>query len=181
MFAYDKGDVFFLYILPHGLLELTAIFVAAAGGLRIFWAWIAPGARTRGQALAEDARALFTVAIGLVFVLLVSGIIEGFVTPAPWPWPVKIGIGALALAAVPRLHARRRQAGHAARARPATSASSKPGRAHLRQLAEAGRRPDHRRRPMIGYRRPAAFNARYRSESAGGRSAGGAVTTSPPS
>lgn len=99
MFAHDRGDIFFLYIAPHGLLELTAIFVAAAGGLRIFWAWIAPGTRTRGQALAEDARALFTVAIGLVFVLLVSGIIEGFVTPAPWPWPVKIGIGALALAA----------------------------------------------------------------------------------
>lgn len=99
MFAYDKGDVFFLYIAPHGMLELTAIFVAAAGGLRIFWAWIAPGARTRGQALAEDGRALFTVAIGLVFVLFVSGVIEGFVTPAPWPWPVKIGIGALALLA----------------------------------------------------------------------------------
>jgi uncharacterized membrane protein SpoIIM required for sporulation len=99
MFAYDRGDVFFLYIAPHGLLELTAIFVAAAGGLRIFWAWVAPGVRTRGQALAEDARALFTVAIGLVFVLFVSGIIEGFVTPAPWPWPVKIGIGACALLA----------------------------------------------------------------------------------
>lgn len=97
MFAYGKGDVFFLYIAPHGMLELTAIFVAAAAGLRIFWAWIAPGVRTRGQALAEDARALFTVAIGLVFVLFVSGMIEGFVTPAPWPWPVKIGIGALAL------------------------------------------------------------------------------------
>lgn len=99
MFAYDKGDVFFLYIAPHGMLELTAIFVAAAAGLRIFWAWIAPGTRTRAQALAEDGRALFTVAIGLVFVLLIAGIIEGFVTPAPWPWPVRIGIGALALLA----------------------------------------------------------------------------------
>ncbi|TFC63764.1 stage II sporulation protein M [Cryobacterium sp. TMT2-15-1] len=99
MFAYGKGDVFFLYIAPHGMLELTAIFVAAAGGLRIFWAWIAPGARTRAQALAEDARALSTVAIGLVFVLFVSGVIEGFVTPAPWPWTVKIGIGAAALLA----------------------------------------------------------------------------------
>ncbi|WP_104194178.1 stage II sporulation protein M [Cryobacterium sp. M25] len=99
MFAYGKGDVFFLYIAPHGMLELTAIFVAAAGGLRIFWAWIAPGARTRAQALAEDARALSTVAIGLVFVLFVSGVIEGFVTPAPWPWPMKIGIGAAALLA----------------------------------------------------------------------------------
>jgi len=99
MFAYGKGDVFFLYIAPHGMLELTAIFVAAAAGLRIFWSWIAPGGRTRGQALAEDSRALATVAIGLVFVLFVSGVIEGFVTPAPWPWPVKIGIGFVALCA----------------------------------------------------------------------------------
>jgi uncharacterized membrane protein SpoIIM required for sporulation len=99
LFSFGHGDTFFLYIAPHGMLELTAIFVAAAGGLRIFWAWVAPGNRTRGQALAEDARALFTVAIGLVLVLLVAGILEGFVTPQPWPWPVKIGLGAAALAA----------------------------------------------------------------------------------
>lgn len=98
MFAYDEADTFFLHIAPHGLLELTCVFVAAAAGLRIFWAWVAPGRRPRGVALAEDARALFTVAIGLAFFLFVSGIIEGFVTPAPWPWPVKIGIGAAALA-----------------------------------------------------------------------------------
>ncbi|MFF2370091.1 stage II sporulation protein M [Agromyces sp. NPDC058110] len=97
MFAYDEADTFFLYITPHGLLELTCVFVAAAAGLRIFWAWVAPGRRPRGVALAQEARALFTVAIGLVFFLFVSGLIEGFVTPAPWPWPVKIGIGVLAL------------------------------------------------------------------------------------
>ncbi|WP_394551251.1 stage II sporulation protein M [Agromyces sp. MMS24-JH15] len=97
MVAFDEADTFFLYIAPHGLLELTCVFVAAAAGLRIFWAWVAPGPRTRGEALAQDARALFSVAIGLVFFLFVSGIIEGFVTPAPWPWPVKIGIGAAAL------------------------------------------------------------------------------------
>ncbi|MBT2500276.1 stage II sporulation protein M [Agromyces sp. ISL-38] len=97
MFAYDEADTFFLYIAPHGLLELTCVFVAAAAGLRIFWAWVAPGPRSRGIALAEDARSLFSVAMGLVFFLFVSGLIEGFVTPAPWPWPVKIGIGVLAL------------------------------------------------------------------------------------
>ncbi|THG35705.1 stage II sporulation protein M [Glaciibacter flavus] len=96
MFAYGRGDVFFQYILPHGLLELSCVFVAAAAGLRIFWAWIAPGARTRGQALAEDARALFIVAIGLAIALFVSGIIEGFVTPSPLPWPVKLAIGVVA-------------------------------------------------------------------------------------
>ena len=92
-------DTFFLYIAPHGQLELYSIFVAAAAGMRIFWAWVAPGARTRGAALAEDGRALFTVVVGLIISLFVSGIIEGFVTRQNWPWPIKIGIGTLALGA----------------------------------------------------------------------------------
>ncbi|GAA1841700.1 stage II sporulation protein M [Microbacterium koreense] len=99
MLAFDRGDVFLLFILPHGLLELTCVFVAAAAGLHIFWAWVAPGARTRGEALAAAGRSLATIAVGLVFALAVAGLIEGFVTAQPWPWAVKIGIGALALAA----------------------------------------------------------------------------------
>ena len=99
MFAFDAGDVFVLFILPHGLLELTSIFVAGAAGLHIFWAWVAPGRRSRGESLASAGRSLATVAVGLVLALLVAGLIEGFVTGQPWPWPVKIGIGALALGA----------------------------------------------------------------------------------
>ncbi|MEV4637518.1 stage II sporulation protein M [Actinoplanes sp. NPDC049548] len=89
-----KGGTFFAYILPHGFLELTAIFVAAGVGLRIGWAWIAPGPhRTRGRALAERARAGMLVALGLVAMLLVSGILEAYVTPSGWPDPVRLGIG----------------------------------------------------------------------------------------
>jgi uncharacterized membrane protein SpoIIM required for sporulation len=99
MFAYGRGDVLFSYIVPHGLLELTSVFVAAAAGLRIFWAWIAPGARTRGQALAEDGRALFTVAVGCAISLFLSGLVEGFVTPSGLPVWAKVTIGALALGA----------------------------------------------------------------------------------
>jgi uncharacterized membrane protein SpoIIM required for sporulation len=99
MQEYDRLDVFFLYIAPHGQLELYSIFVAGAAGMRIAWAWIAPGPRTRGRALAEDGRALFTVAVGLILSLLVSGLIEGNVTRQDWPWPVKIGIGSVALIA----------------------------------------------------------------------------------
>jgi len=97
----DQGrlDYFFLYILPHGQLELYSIFVAGAAGLMIAWSWIAPGARTRGQALAQDGRALITIAVGLMLSLLVSGVIEGFVTRQPWPWAIKIGIGSVALLA----------------------------------------------------------------------------------
>lgn len=98
MAAHDKADVMVLYILPHGMLELTCIFVAAAAGLHLFWAWVAPGHRTRAEALAEQGRALATVAIGLVFALFLAGLVEGFVTGWALPWPVKIGIGAAALA-----------------------------------------------------------------------------------
>jgi len=94
----DSLDVFFLYIAPHGQLELYAIFVATAAGLRVFWAWIAPGARTRAQALAQEGRAMFTIVVGLALALLVSGLVEGFVTRQDWPWPIKIGIGTVALA-----------------------------------------------------------------------------------
>ncbi|MBW9095741.1 stage II sporulation protein M [Microbacterium jejuense] len=96
--AFDRADVFVLFILPHGLLELTSIFVAGAAGLHIFWAWVAPGPRSRGAALAAAGRSLATIVIGLVIALGVSGLIEGFVTRQPWPWPAKIGIGAAALA-----------------------------------------------------------------------------------
>lgn len=98
MFAYGRGDVFFQFILPHGLLELTCIFVAVAAGLQIFWAWVAPGPRSRGDALAAAGRSLGTIATGLVFALALSGVVEGFVTPQAWPAGVKLVLGALALA-----------------------------------------------------------------------------------
>lgn len=97
MTAHDRLDVMVLYILPHGMLEMTSIFVAAAAGLHLFWAWVAPGHRTRGAALAAEGRALATVAIGLIFALFLSGLVEGFVTGWSLPWPIKIGIGAAAL------------------------------------------------------------------------------------
>ena len=97
MAEFDRLDVFFLYLAPHGQLELYSIFVAAAAGLLIFWSWVAPGHRTRRQALAEDGRAFFTIVIGLALSLLVSGIVEGFVTRQDWPWPLKIGIGTAVL------------------------------------------------------------------------------------
>ena len=99
MAEFGKLPTFFLYIAPHGQLELYSVFTAFAAGFLIFWAWVAPGARTRRQAIAEDGRAFFAIVFGLVLSLLCSGIIEGTVTRQPWPWPIKIGIGTIALAA----------------------------------------------------------------------------------
>jgi uncharacterized membrane protein SpoIIM required for sporulation len=99
LFAHGKGALFFILILPHGMLELSAVFLAAAAGLRLGWTVIDPGSRPRGQALAEEGRSAVTIAIGLIVVLGVSGIIEAFVTPSHLPAWTRIGIGAAAVAA----------------------------------------------------------------------------------
>lgn len=96
MFSADKGDLFLGLIIPHGLLELTAVFLAAAVGMRLGWAVIAPGDRPRSQALAEQGRAVVAAAIGLAVVLLISGLIEALVTPSPLPTWMRIGIGVAA-------------------------------------------------------------------------------------
>ncbi|MDF9813531.1 putative membrane protein SpoIIM required for sporulation [Streptomyces sp. SPB162] len=89
-------DTFLGLILPHGLLELTAVFIAAGTGLRLGWTVIDPGARSRRTALAEEGRAAIGMAIGLAVVLFVSGAIEGFVTPSGLPTWARITIGIVA-------------------------------------------------------------------------------------
>ncbi len=99
MAAYGHLGMFFRLILPHGLMELTSVFVAGAAGLRLFWAWIDPGPRPRARALADEGRSMITVAVGLVATLAASGLVEAFVTGSALPWGVKITIGALVVTA----------------------------------------------------------------------------------
>lgn len=99
MSSFGRLDVFFGLITPHGLLELTAVFVAAGAGLRLGWSWVDPGPLTRGESLARTGRATVRAALGLTVVLAVSGLIESVVTPSGLATWVRIGIGVLAEAA----------------------------------------------------------------------------------
>jgi len=99
MHVQNADYVFWTLILPHGLLELSCVFVAGAAGMRLFWAWLVPGVRTRAKALAQEGRTTIVVVLALTIGLGVSGIIEGFVTGSQLnPW-VKIALGVLACAA----------------------------------------------------------------------------------
>jgi len=99
MSAAGRGDVMIGLLLPHGLLELTAVFVAAGTGLKLGWTVIDPGRRSRTAALAEQGRSVVVMALGLACVLFVSGVIEAFVTPSGWPTWVRVGIGVVVEAA----------------------------------------------------------------------------------
>ena len=94
--AAGQQPKFWGLILPHGMLELTSVFVAGAAGLRLGWTLIDPGDRTRGAALAEEGRRAVVIVLGLVVTFLVAGTIEGFVTGRPWPTWLRVGIGVAA-------------------------------------------------------------------------------------
>jgi len=98
---HDAGQAskFWGLILPHGLLEMSAIVVAGAGGLRLGWSLVAPGDRTRSQSLVEEAQRSVSIVLGLIVVFIVAGLIEGFVTPSSLPTEARVSIGVAAFAA----------------------------------------------------------------------------------
>jgi uncharacterized membrane protein SpoIIM required for sporulation len=98
MHKHDAADVFWGLIIPHGLLELAAVFVSAGAGFHIGWSLISPGRRTRAAAVADAAATGLTVMVGVVACFIVAGFIEAFVTPSALPVAGRIAIGIVALA-----------------------------------------------------------------------------------
>lgn len=89
-------------LLPHGVIELMAIFICGGAGLLMAAAIIAPGNLRRVDAVriaGGDALKLFG---GAVMMFVIAAIIEGFVTPSRLPISFKLGFAgltAIALAA----------------------------------------------------------------------------------
>lgn len=94
--AAGQNAKFYGLILPHGLLELTAVVIAGSAGLRLGWALVDPGDRPRGVALMEEGRRSVVIALGLAATFAVAGLIEGFVTGSSLPTAARVGIGVLA-------------------------------------------------------------------------------------
>ncbi len=143
--ARGVGEVFWGFITPHGLLELTAVFVAAGMGLALGWSWMAPGDRGRGEALRVQASRAITVVTGLIVVFGVAALIEGFVTGAPLPTWLRVGIGVVAEATFLAYWI---LAGRAAAADGLTGTLMQADRALWDPVPDAG------------YRRPADFRSR---------------------
>lgn len=76
-----NGEALWRLIVPHGALELSLITAAGAAGLRLGWALLHPGDRTRTQAVGAEARPCIELALGSALLLVPTGLVEGFVTP----------------------------------------------------------------------------------------------------
>lgn len=82
-----------VFILAHGFLELSAIFLSAGAGLRIAWAMLHPGDLRRRDALRLAGEQAVRVLLLCVAVLGVAGLIEAFVSPTLLPVWVKLLVG----------------------------------------------------------------------------------------
>jgi uncharacterized membrane protein SpoIIM required for sporulation len=82
------------FVIGHGVLELSVIFMAGGSGLMLGWAMLRPGLMRRRDALTIAAQDAVKLLLGAVPMLVVAGIIEGFISPAENILPIfKWGIG----------------------------------------------------------------------------------------
>jgi uncharacterized membrane protein SpoIIM required for sporulation len=88
------------FVAGHGVIELSAVLLAGAGGFCLFDGWLHPGERTRLQGLRRGARDGLRVAAAAIPALLVAGPVEGLISTAEAiPGFLRISLGiALGLA-----------------------------------------------------------------------------------
>lgn len=88
-----------IWIFPHGATELTAAFISGMSGLCLGWALIAPGRRTRGDALREAGKDAFVLLMLSFVMMFIAAPFEGFFSFNPRvPDIAKVIVGCVVLA-----------------------------------------------------------------------------------
>jgi len=88
------------FVAPHGVLELPAIFIAGGAGLEIARGMLFPGFLPRRESLALAGGRAARLVLGIVPMLIIAGIIEGFVSPSGIATPLKFLLAALLFSAL---------------------------------------------------------------------------------
>ena len=89
------GNDLVTFMVGHGVIELSCIFMSGGAGLLIGSAMIMPGDLTRADALRVRGMEAVRLMIGVAMLLVVAAIIEGFVSPAPIDPRIKYSIAAI--------------------------------------------------------------------------------------
>ncbi len=89
------GNDLVAFMVGHGVIELSCIFISGGAGLLIGSALLMPGDLTRGDALKSRGLEAIYLVVGCVPLLVVAGIIEGFISPAPISPIIKFSIGGI--------------------------------------------------------------------------------------
>ncbi len=93
-FHYHLGFELCTFVVGHGVVELSVIMIAGGSGLMLGWSLLNPGLLRRRDALNQAAQQAVWLLVGCVPLLVIAGLIEGFISPNELlPWPVKWGVG----------------------------------------------------------------------------------------
>lgn len=95
---HGKSYDFWAYIVPHGMIELTAIFIAGGAGLLMGYKLFVPGQYTRGYQLKQHAKRSVQLLLGTIPLFVIAGTIEGFITPAKISLEAKYFVAVLTVA-----------------------------------------------------------------------------------
>jgi uncharacterized membrane protein SpoIIM required for sporulation len=101
IYLYGDPVNFWSLILPHGVIELTAIFISGAAGLIIAKSMLLPGEHSRKDSLIKGTKEASSLVMGIILLLIIAGIIEGFYTPLEISETAKLafaGVTAIVLA-----------------------------------------------------------------------------------
>lgn len=82
------------FMIGHGVPEFLAIFISGGAGLMIGMAVLIPGERTRREALVERGAQAIKLMAGAIPLLVIAGLIEGFISPLPIHYGYKFGVAA---------------------------------------------------------------------------------------
>jgi uncharacterized membrane protein SpoIIM required for sporulation len=91
---YSLAGWLLTFVAGHGVLELTAIFIAGGAGFRVAGAMIAPGDRTRRDALVLEGRLAIRMVAAAVTLLAIAGTIEGLLSASDAPAAYKFAASA---------------------------------------------------------------------------------------
>jgi len=89
------GNALLTFVVGHGVIELSCIFIAGGAGLLIGTALSMPGNLTRADALKSRGMEAVRLIVGCIPLLVVAGIIEGFISPAPINPAIKFAVAAV--------------------------------------------------------------------------------------
>jgi uncharacterized membrane protein SpoIIM required for sporulation len=95
---YGVGFDLWTFVIGHGVIELSVICISGGAGLMLGWALIQPGLLRRKDALTLAAQKAVRLLLGVIPLLVIAGLIEGFISPAEdiavwFKWLVGLGSG----------------------------------------------------------------------------------------
>lgn len=99
LLVYRYGDPwqYWALILPHGVWELFAIFVSGGAGLILARGILKPGSYLRRHAVVREAKNAVALLGGVVVLLVMAGLVEGFITPLDMPLAISYSVSGAAV------------------------------------------------------------------------------------